>query len=66
MALTCVDLIFIYFSFSDLAKLVMSALSYWRCRRNRQLFIGGVVDTGEQVFGSVVDTGNKFRLFGDL
>jgi hypothetical protein len=24
------------------------------------LFIGGVIDTGEQLFGGVVDTGNKF------
>jgi hypothetical protein len=29
-------------------------------RQDCLIFIGGVVDTGEQLFGGVVDTGDKF------
>jgi hypothetical protein len=39
------------FSFSGVGKLILAALSY--------VFVSGVVDTGEQFFGGVIDTNNK-------
>ena len=37
------------------------------CRDNREwIFISGVNDTSNKLFGGVVDTGYKFRLFGYL
>jgi hypothetical protein len=62
---TLIDYIFAYFSFSDVGKLILAALSYCRCQRVVKKFISSVIDSGEQFFILVLlTTGKNVRLFG--
>ncbi len=62
MQFTPKDWIFAYFSFLGEDKLILAGLSYSPVSLTPPKNLSAV-DTGEQFFGGVVDTGDKFKVF---